>query len=174
MEKRKGSLKIFSHDHHEGRDDLAGEHPFGDAGQIIGFIVFLLIWAADSFFLNISTTLSEAVPVPIRLILAVPFFAFSVYLAYSGLRIVFGKIREKPRVIREGVFSFSRHPIYLSVLLLYAALFLTTLSLLSLVFLGVTFVFYNFIAAFEERLLEEKYGQEDREYKEKTRRWLWL
>lgn len=174
MDKRKGSLKIFSHDHHAGREDLAGEHPFGDAGQVVAFIVFLVIWAADSFFIKITTPLAQSIPIHLRLILAVPLFLFSGYVAYSGHKVVFREIREKPRVIRNGVFSFSRHPIYLSVLLLYTALFFTTLSMLSLGFLGVAFVFYNFIAAYEERLLEEKFGQEYREYKGKTRRWLWF
>ncbi len=154
------------------REDLAGEHPFGDAGQIIAFTLFLLIWAADSFFLKASTFPADAVPFYVRLILAAPVFILAGYLLRSGHNVVFKEVREKPRVIRNGVFSISRHPIYLSALLFYLVFFLTTLSLSSLVFLGLIFVFYNVIAAYEERLMEARFGDEYREYKERTRRWI--
>jgi len=53
-----------------------GEHPWGDAGQIILFGVFLVVWAGDSFFLQKSIFLSSHVPLPIRLtILGVMLFA---------------------------------------------------------------------------------------------------
>jgi len=29
-----------------------GEHPFGDAGQLISLGVFLVVWVGDSFFLR--------------------------------------------------------------------------------------------------------------------------
>jgi protein-S-isoprenylcysteine O-methyltransferase Ste14 len=172
MSKKEGSLRIFSRDHHVGREDLAGEHPIGDAGQIVGFILFLLIWLGDSFHFRFSTILAESIPLYVRLAVAVPIFLFSGYLARSGLKTVFQEVRETPRVIQDGVFSISRHPIYLSALLLYLGFFLTTLSLISMVLLGALFMFYNFIAAFEERLLEETFGQEYKDYKEETPRWL--
>ena len=29
------------------REDLCGEHPFGDVGQIAAFLLFLLVWVPD-------------------------------------------------------------------------------------------------------------------------------
>jgi len=49
-----------------GREDLAGEHPIGDAGQIVGFILFLLIWLGDSFHFRFSTILAESIPLYVR------------------------------------------------------------------------------------------------------------
>jgi hypothetical protein len=43
-------LKTTRENWFEQRDDLTGEHPFGDAGQIIFALLFLGIWIADSFF----------------------------------------------------------------------------------------------------------------------------
>jgi hypothetical protein len=43
---------------HENREDLVGEHPFGDAGQLIFLIVFLALWALDSFVFRFSTFLA--------------------------------------------------------------------------------------------------------------------
>ena len=36
-----------------------GEHPLGDSGQLVLLVLFLLIWVVDSFFLRISTFLSD-------------------------------------------------------------------------------------------------------------------
>ena len=40
---------------HHGRNDLIGEHKWGDMGQILFLICFLIIWIGDSFVLNYST-----------------------------------------------------------------------------------------------------------------------
>jgi len=157
---------------HQNRNDLAGEHPLGDAGQIIAFFLFLLVWGLDSFVLRFSTFFAETVPLFARLAVAGPVFLFSGYLAYAGLKTVFREVREVPQVLQKGVFSISRHPIYLSTLLLYLALFVTTFSLLSLALLPAVFMFYRSIAIFEERLLERKFGREYEGYKVKTPRWL--
>ena len=61
---------------------------------------------------------------------------------------------------------------YLAVILFFVALIFATLSLLSLALGILIFFFYNFIAAHEEKLLEEKLGQDYREYKNKVPRWL--
>jgi protein-S-isoprenylcysteine O-methyltransferase Ste14 len=157
---------------HLDRNDLAGEHPLGDAGQIIAFFLFLLVWGLDSLVLRFSTVFAETVPLFVRLAVAVPVFLFSGYLAYAGLKTVFREVREVPQVLQKGVFSISRHPIYLSTLLLYLGLFVTTFSLLSLVLLLGIFMFYRYIAIYEERLLERKFGREYEAYKGKTPRWL--
>jgi hypothetical protein len=49
MAKQEEELKILKRSEHAGRTDLAGEHPFGDAYQLILLVLFLLIWGLDSF-----------------------------------------------------------------------------------------------------------------------------
>ena len=34
---------------HHDKEDLAGEHPKGDLGQLIFAVIFLLVWIIDSF-----------------------------------------------------------------------------------------------------------------------------
>ena len=115
-------------DQHEDRKDLIGEHPLGDIGQIILLFIFIAIWVVDSFLLKFSTFISNYVPFYFRLSLGIIILSVSAYLAGSGLRTVFGEIREKPSVIRKGVFSIVRHPIYLSAILLYLGLLFFTIS----------------------------------------------
>lgn len=157
--------------HHEDRKDLVGEHPFGDAGQVILLIVFLALWALDSFVFRLSTFLADSVHLFIRIALAGIILAVGFYLGKKSMRMVFTEKRDAPQVIKNEIYSQVRHPMYLAMILFYVALILSTLSLLSLALGILIFFFYNFIAAYEEKLLEEKLGQEYLEYKNKVPRW---
>ena len=149
---------------HEGREDLAGEHPVGDTGQVILVLVFVGVWAIDTFWLGFSTGLNGSVPLYARIPTAAVLLALSGYLARSGLRIVFGEVREEPRVIREGVFGLVRHPIYLSAILFYAGLLAASVSIAAAVVWIVAIVFYIFISRHEEKLLTAKFGSAYEEY----------
>ena len=148
-----------------------GEHPFGDAGQLILAALFLLVWAADSFFLRKSTFLSLYIPLYLRLAFLIIALCTSFYLARSG-HAVAGDRPKSDGVVVAGAFRYVRHPLYLACLLTYLALAVSTFSLCSFVFVAAAFVFYNFIADYEERLLEEKFGNVYRDYRNKTGRWL--
>ncbi len=156
---------------HADREDLVGEHPFGDAGQIILLIVFLALWVLDSFVFRFSTFLAGSAPLIIRLVLAGLILAVGFYLGKKSMRIVFSEKRDSPQVIKKDVYSFMRHPMYMAMILFYMALILTTLSLLSLALGILIFIFYDYIAAYEEKLLEKKLGQDYIEYKKKVPRW---
>ena len=87
------------------------------------------------------------------------------------MRIVFTEKRDAPQVIKKEIYSHIRHPMYLAMMLFYVALIVATLSLLSLALGILIFIFYNFIASYEEKLLEGKLGQDYIEYKNNVRRW---
>jgi len=157
---------------HGDRNDLAGEHVCGDAGQIILFLIFLAVWIGDSFILKYSTFLSSYIPIYVRLPIALVILSGAVYFARSGLRIVFGEIREQPIVIRKGVFNQVRHPIYLGALLFYLGLSVMTLSIFSIiVWLGII-AFYHFISRYEEKLLLDKFGTEYEKYGSDVPMWI--
>ena len=172
MGNKKALSKIFSHGNRAHREDLCDEHPYGDAGQIVAFLLFLIVWISDSFIFHFSTMLSNDIPVFIRWVLAALSFLPAGYIAFTVHRIIFHEHRDPPCVINTGAFSIVRHPLYLAALLLYIGLLFTTLSIVSFVlFLGI-FIFYDVIATFEEKKLEEKFGDEYIRYKEKTPKWL--
>lgn len=156
----------------EQRDDLTGEHALGDAGQIIFALLFFGIWIADSFFLKYTTQLNQIVPAPIRKPIGIVLLCLSAYCAWSGLRIVFGEVRQTPSVIRKGVFGVVRHPIYLSEVLLYLGLFMLNMSLAAGgVWLGAT-VFLFYLSHHEERLLLNRFGDEYRSYMRDVGMWV--
>jgi len=154
------------------REDLSGEHPYGDIGQIIAFIIFLSMWIIDSFIFRFSTVLADYLSLHLRLILAAIFFVIAGYFTRSAHQVIFNKGKPPSEVISNGVFSCVRHPMYLGAILFYLGLFLSTLSLSVLGLLAILLLFYTHIASYEEKQLEQKYGKDYISYKEKTPKWL--
>jgi protein-S-isoprenylcysteine O-methyltransferase Ste14 len=149
-----------------------GEHPYGDLGQIIILLGFLVIWILDSFVLKFSIFLTPYVPLFIRLIFAGFILLLAICLLRSGHRAISDEVLSSPRLLTDGAFARVRHPLYLASLLFYVFLIVITLSLISLfVFVGI-FIFYNIIATYEDKFLEQKFGQEYLKYKKNTPKWI--
>lgn len=159
-------------EHHKGRDDLAGEHAAGDAGQGILLILFAVVWVLDTFFLHYTIGLNDSVSLWVRVPLGVVLLALSVYLMWTGLAVVFGERRKVPGVIRKGVFSLVRHPIYLSEILLYLGLLFFSLSLAAAGVLCLGIAFLHYISRHEERLLITRFGEEYRVYMRDVPMWI--
>jgi protein-S-isoprenylcysteine O-methyltransferase Ste14 len=148
-----------------------GEHPFGDAGQLILLALFIILWILDSFFLQTPTFVSDYIPLYVRVLFLGVTLVTAVYLSLSG----HGAVRREQRgtkVVSSGAFRYVRHPLYSACLLFYLGLAVSTTSVFSLAFFVVIFVFYNYIASFEERLLDEKFGEEYKKYKRRTGKWV--
>jgi protein-S-isoprenylcysteine O-methyltransferase Ste14 len=148
-----------------------GEHPLGDLGQLILLGVFLVVWMGDSFFLRQSTFLSKYLPLYIRLIILGLTIASAIYLFKSG-HVVVTHDKRPCVLVTQGAFRYVRHPLYLASILTYFGLTIATASLYSFVLLVGIFVFYNYIADYEEGLLEEEFGEEYRNYRRRTRKWI--
>jgi protein-S-isoprenylcysteine O-methyltransferase Ste14 len=107
----------------------------------------------------------------VRLVLLGIFWGTGVYLIRSGHVVV--RPEERPAgVVTTGAFQYVRHPIYLGTLLTYLGLAISTGSILSLVLLAGIFIFYNFIATYEEEVLQERFGEEYERYKRRTGKWV--
>ena len=74
-------------------------------------------------------------------------------------------------VVSRGAFHFVRHPLYLASLLTYLGLAILTSSIISMLLIFGIFIFYNYIAGYEEKLLLGKYGEAYRQYQQKTGKW---
>lgn len=151
--------------------DKNGEHPFGDAGQLILLVLFLIVWIVDSFFLRTSTFLSNHIPLAIRLAFLGLALGAAAYLSMSGHDRICREERGK-KVVSSGAFRYVRHPLYAACLLFYLGLAVSTASIFSLVLFVVIFFFYNYLASFEEKLLEERFGEEHKQYKRRTGKWV--
>lgn len=163
---------LHSEKHSFGQSKLPGEHPYGDLGQIVFIALFLIIWVLDSFVFKFSTVLTGYIPLAVRLIVAAIFFGISLYLFRASHHVVSEARESERKLLQTGPFSKVRHPLYLSILVLYLAFITATLSLVSFVLWIFIFIFYNFIAAYEEKQLLDIFGKDYAEYKKKVPRWI--
>jgi len=156
----------------ENRADLAGEYRWGDAGQIILAVLFILVWIIDSFILRYTTFLNGSVPVAVRIPLAVIFFVLAGTLSRRGLSIVFGEVRETPGVIRKGIFGRVRHPVYLGEILLYLGFLSLNISLAAAAIWLLAIGFLHYLSRYEERLLIDRFGDDYRRYMREVPMWI--
>jgi len=75
-------------------------------------------------------------------------------------------------IITGGPFRFTRNPLYLSLLMLYAGIAILVNSLWLLPFLIGMLALFNGIAKREEEYLEEAFGEDYIDYRKRVRRWL--
>ena len=144
--------------------DIAGENAWGDLGQLILFIVFIVGIILDLVFLRVGQSFGESVPLLLRIIVALPILIISGYFVQSGLKIVFREERSKLMVIRTGVFSLVRHPIYLGSILLYLGFIILSMSVIAFGIWIIIIIFYVYISRYEENILIDKLGKEYEQY----------
>ena len=156
---------------HHDRDDLVGEHKYGDIGQLILLVIFMIVWISDSFILKFSTFLNEYIPAFVIIIVSALFLIISGYISWRGLKIVFGEKRENPCVIRKGVFNKVRHPVYLGSILLYLGLTVTSCSIFSFIICIFIIIFYYYISKYEEKILLNKFGADYDKYMKEVPMW---
>ena len=109
-----------------------------------------------------------------------------IVLVFAGLAIVLAAIRGFARagtrvepwapssaIVSDGLYRFSRNPMYvgMAIVMLGLALILSSLSSLLMVIVGVL-VIDRFVIRREEAYLEGKFGEDYRAYRRRVRRWL--
>jgi protein-S-isoprenylcysteine O-methyltransferase Ste14 len=158
---------VIRQEHHH-RGDLTGEHKYGDAGQLIIAVVFLVVWILDSFVFKYTTFFNKYIPLPVHIILGVILVLTAFYLARAGMKIIFNEVREKPAVIKKGIFGIIRHPIYAGEIMFYLGLILFYTSLEALVIWFIAIGFLYFISRYEEKLLLSRFKDDYADYKKRV------
>jgi protein-S-isoprenylcysteine O-methyltransferase Ste14 len=156
-------------------DDLVGEHPLSDTGQLILLLIFLAVWIADSFIVRYSTFIAQYISLFIRIPLAVGFLCCAAYLTKKGMDVVHGKAKTEVKIFTEGVFGLVRHPVYLGSIVFYLGLLISTLSIFAAIAWVIIIIFYQFIAKYEESLLLRKYDEDYKVYMQAVPMWIpWI
>lgn len=157
---------------HENRPDLAGEHPLGDTFQLILLLLFLTAIFLDYIFFHTQKLFSGLIPQMVCIPIGLSFIALGFNLAYNAIQIVFSEYRPEPVMITEGLFSKTRHPIYLGAMVVYLGILILTRSLIGgFVFLFVM-IMYHFLAKHEEKLMIEIFGEKYCGYIDRVPMWL--
>ena len=76
-------------------------------------------------------------------------------------------------IVSDGIFRWTRNPMYLGMALVYAGLAIGFESFAAFLVLPIVLiVIRTYVIAREERYLETKFGDEYRRYKQQVRRWI--
>ena len=149
---------------HEHRNDLAGEYKWGDIGQIIFLIVFIIGMVSDLFLLKISDSWQSSFAWYFRLVFFIPLLFVAAYFAQKAHKIIFQEERKGLMVIKTSVYARIRHPMYFGSIVTYLAFVILSLSVISLVIFVLVVIFHYCICRYEEKILIEKLGDEYKIY----------
>ena len=148
--------------------NLPGEHAITDIGQLILFVIFVLLIIIDIFILKFSNkmigTLSQMLAIPLFLL----FLLAGSYFIFISHRIIFRETDKDVELVTRDVFSIVRHPMYFGSILLFFSFVILSNSVLALVVWILICVFYYFISRYEEKLLINKFGDKYKEYQKKV------
>lgn len=148
------------------------EIPHAHIYHIVLPITFILIWFLDSQIFQISTILNVFIPFLVRLILAITIFTIAVTLILLSHRALFKSHRPADTLIKEGILRYSRNPLYFGILLIYIAFLCFSISIICIVLFFLVFLVYNKMANFEEKILENMFGDKYLSYKKRVSKWI--
>jgi protein-S-isoprenylcysteine O-methyltransferase Ste14 len=152
------------------RKGLTGEvmKQYSEAHKTVSYIEWILWILAFAYSIFLPLRLGEIwsyVGLPIALVGTVTYIMVIVSFVTTP-------IGEKP--ITTGLYRYSRHPMYITQLVMLIGVGIAAASwlflLLTIVYIGLGFIY----AGSEERMCIEKYGDAYREYMKRTPRWIGL
>ena len=105
----------------------------------------------------------------------------SLFFFFLGFNI-FKSYKENPaptssseRLIKTGIFAYTRNPIYLSFILFHLSMFLVFENVMYLLTsIGQAIWIHNYVIKFEEEYLSDKFSDEYQQYMNAVSRWLFF
>jgi len=100
-------------------------------------------------------------------------FALSAFKVLAKNKTPFDPSKSTVVIVCEGVFQFTRNPLYLSLLFSLTGFAVLLCSIWLFILIPVLFIFLKYLAVLpEEAYLSDKFGQEYLDYKRSVRRWI--
>ena len=157
---------------YQDRIDLGKTSSKCDLKQIICFTGFIIAILIDLNLIQLMSSIQNILKWYFRLIIAVPIIIIALRIAKKSLKIIYGEIRTPPHVIRNGPFRYSRHPMYLSAILLYISLNIATFSVMGFIYSIGIFTLFSYFAHYEEKYLILEFEEEYMDYMNQVSRWI--
>ncbi len=151
---------------------MGKEFPRTDSILPLSALLFAVIWILDSFVLRFSAEFTGFIPDSLRIALFVGLEISAVALGFSSHNALFSEKHREPALITDGVFSYVRHPLYLSILLVYLGFVFASMSVLSLAAWFCCVILYDKMATYEEEDLIRIFGDVYLKYKMRVPKWI--
>jgi len=135
-------------------------------------IFFIIIWFLDSSIFQVSIFFNNFILLIIRILIFIIILIIALSFIFISHKTLFHSHEPPDHLIITGIFRFVRNPMYSGILLLYIALIFLSISLISIGIFVFIFVIYNKMVNYEEKILEDDFGDEYRRYKKTVPKWL--
>jgi protein-S-isoprenylcysteine O-methyltransferase Ste14 len=124
------------------------------------------------FLLPMVSQLEIPVPPTVSIAVGLPIFFSGIILIILSLRRIyrFLMLKEEKKLVKDGVYGLVRHPLYLGDSIWPVGWSLIWTKLCSLILTPIWLLFYIVTTFYEEKRLEEEFGDEYREYRKRVRR----
>lgn len=149
---------------------IGPEHPYSHEIQFGSIIIFAIIWIMDTFVLHLGEEFKESIWIVFQAILFILLASLAYLLVNASHGKIFGEQSGKA-VVDDGIYSYIRHPMYISIIVLLSAFFVLSLSFLSLLPLIGAILAFDRMMAFEEKELVRILGDSYQTYMKKVPRW---
>ena len=109
------------------------------------------------------------------IIILMPIVFFSSRNAFNAHEEKLPPQTETNRIIKTGIYAYSRNPIYLCFILFHFGMFLTFENIMYFICsIGLFFWLNNFVIYEEEKYLKNKFGDEFERYCNSVKRWIFF
>ena len=153
--------------------------PKSDSPGVVAFppalyaVTLAMGWGLSSFFPISFLPLSVSFPLAVVAMIVAGWFSTSAFLTMTRAKTAIDPAKPATAIVSDGVFRFSRNPLYLSLTLLYIGISLLLNAVWALLLLLPLLVVVQIgVIQREEVYLERKFGDEYLRYKTQVRRWL--
>jgi len=158
-------MNVKRHDGHE------REIPNAHIYHTILPIIFMITWILDSQIFQVSIILNNFVPLIIRFFLFILILIIALIFIMLSHQALFKNHQPPNSVITTGILGYTRNPMYFGIILIYLAFICLSISLISVGIFVLVFLVYNKMVNFEEKLLENMFGDKYLDYKNKVPKW---
>ena len=150
---------------------IGAEFPHSHIIEVMLIIFFIFSWAIDIYIFKIHINYGIFLIDLLRYIGFISVFIFSLYLIKKSSKVISPAVYNSELLLSDGIYRFIRHPMYLGILMIYLSFVILNLSLIMLFAWIIIFFVMNMMATYEERKLEEIFGQEYLKYKRTVSKW---
>jgi len=135
-------------------------------------IIFIIIWILDTQIFSFSNILDVFIPFIARLAIFIIVLALALVLMKISQDALFKGNEPSDTLIVKGILNRVRNPLYLGILFIYVSLIFLSISLICVALFIIVVLIYNKMVNYEEKVLEELFGDDYLVYKKRVRKWI--
>ncbi|MFW5895610.1 MAG: methyltransferase family protein [archaeon] len=151
---------------------IGPEIPHSHLLEVLFMMFFAIVWLLDVFIFQFHLPHGILLWDLLRYSGFFCLLVFSIIIIKKSWVVVTPEVYKSGDLVKEGIYGYVRHPMYLGILLIYFSFVILNLSFTLFLAWGIIFLFMNLMATYEEKKLIDLFGEEYKQYKEKVSKWI--